>query len=194
MLSTETQYSGTLSCAILTLCKTFRLPPPRSPDLILSSRSFAFGNKTQPPYIQLLSQTQRGRAARDFARVRSNLLDDSPPELSPRDVINLFDFPTPEESGRKTSGKASVDLADDASSSSGTDSQVAKYGPMIVGLLGANLVVLIVLVCLALLNCVRTGRSEGPSRALGVKYAPVKLKETESSRFSADGRDRLYSQ
>ncbi|KAJ7288684.1 aspartic peptidase domain-containing protein [Mycena rebaudengoi] len=155
---------------------------------------FAFGNKTQPPYIQLLSQTQRGRAARDFARVRSNLLDDSPPELSPRDVINLFDFPTPEESGRKTSGKASVDLADDASSSSGTNSQVAKYGPIIVGLLGANLVVLIVLVCLALLNCVRTGRSEGPSRALGVKYAPVKFKETESSRFSADGGDRLYSQ
>ncbi|KAJ6567113.1 aspartic peptidase domain-containing protein [Mycena capillaripes] len=168
---------------------------------------FSFGNDTTTPHVQLLADTVTDQAAADFATVRAELLEDSPPELAPQDIINLFDGPSSSASATPTafstpasasaatptanpapactipagsdavanSGKASVNLADNASSS--TDSTVAKYGPIIVGLLAANLVILLLVAFLGVMSFVRNGRSAGPTRALNPSYQPVKLKE-----------------
>ncbi|KAJ7801053.1 aspartic peptidase domain-containing protein [Mycena olivaceomarginata] len=83
-------------------------------------------------------------------------------------------------------GKPALDLADN--STSGTDSTIAKYGPIIIGLLAANLVLLLIVAFLGVMNYVRNGRSSGPTRALNPSYAPVKLREDEprSSFSTAD--------
>ncbi|KAJ6596677.1 aspartic peptidase domain-containing protein [Mycena sp. CBHHK59/15] len=168
---------------------------------------FAFGNDTATPFVQLLSQTNASEAAADFANVRAQLLAQSAPELSPADIIQLFDGPSAGTASSAPSApactpsaatsdaavgkaKTSVDLAD-SNGSSTTDSQVAKYGPIIIGLLAANLVILLVLAFFAVMNFVRNGRTAGPTRALNPQYAPVKVKD-DMSRVSFS-QDRPYS-
>ncbi|KAJ7255244.1 aspartic peptidase domain-containing protein [Mycena rebaudengoi] len=201
---------------------------------------FAFGNETVSPYVQLLSQNDGGEAD-TFNRLRARLLANSPPELSPKDLIALFDGPSPASSAvssrpssppsstpssepsavsastapsaaeshwqpsatrpadspeatcscapalSNAAGKASVNLADNDTST--TDSQVSKYGPVIVGLLAANLVLLLVLAFLGVMGFVRNGRKTGPTRSAA--YAPVKIKEDLSRQSIAE--DRPYS-
>ncbi|KAJ7473379.1 aspartic peptidase domain-containing protein [Mycena latifolia] len=183
---------------------------------------FSFGNDTTPPFVQLLSQTDPVEASADFAAVRAELLGRSPPELSPQDIINIFDgaavataaptsdpvtmtpvadstpvadpatptaatdssTPTAADSSTEEtnlgisdalgdSAKFSANLADNID----TDSALAKYGPIIIGLLGANLVVLLVLVFLGVMSYVRAGRRTGPTGALNPQYTPVKVRE-----------------
>ncbi|KAJ7237717.1 aspartic peptidase domain-containing protein [Mycena haematopus] len=173
---------------------------------------FSFGNDTTPPHVQLLSDTQTDAAATDFFAVRAELLVNSPTELAPQDIINLFDGSsstsasasasptapatsgsTPADSSTPTdlpactvpassdslanasNGKPALNLASDSSSSSSTTTD--KYGPVIVGLLAANLVLLLLVAFLGVMNYVRGGRTAGPSRALNPSYVPVKLKE-----------------
>ncbi|KAJ7184584.1 aspartic peptidase domain-containing protein [Mycena filopes] len=171
---------------------------------------FSFENGTLGPHVQLLAQTATEAAAADFASVRAELLEDSPPELSPADIIKLFDgasssasavvasttftptaastaiatptgysaVPVPEctpadSDALAASTKASVNLADNASS----DSTVNKYGPIIIGLLAANLIILLVVAFFSVMGFVRNGRTAGPTRALNPAYTPVKLRE-----------------
>ncbi|KAF8209685.1 peptidase S8/S53 domain-containing protein [Mycena galopus ATCC 62051] len=56
-----------------------------------------------------------------------------------------------------------------------SDAAVRKYAPIVIGLLSANLVILLILVVLGVLLYVRRGRAVGGSS----KYAPVKLREEE---------------
>ncbi|KAJ6606065.1 aspartic peptidase domain-containing protein [Mycena vulgaris] len=209
---------------------------------------FSFGNDTSLPFVQLLSQTNATEAAADFSNVRAEILASSPAELSPLDIIRIFDGPsavisvpsipsssaystptsavdsstptsavdsstptsavdsstptsavdsstptsaadssTPTSSGSVPectsafssdavagAGKASVNLAENGTTS---DSTVAKYGPIIIGLLAANLVIMLVVAFLGVMSFVRSGRKSGPTRALNPQYAPVKLKE-----------------
>ncbi|KAJ7643773.1 aspartic peptidase domain-containing protein [Roridomyces roridus] len=189
---------------------------------------FSFGNETTPPHVQLLSDTQTDEAAQDFALVRSEILASSPLELSPQDIINLFDGPSSNSSdvpsstsssigtttptpiqtsatassptetasdppsddnsadlSKVTSGKPAVNLADSDSTTSNSDSAAAKWGPIIVGLLGANLLVLLVLTFLGVMNYIRGGRTTGASRAVNASYVPVKLKDEGVPRRSS---------
>jgi hypothetical protein len=68
-----------------------------------------------------------------------------------------------------------ANLAD--SSSPSTGSTVDKYGPIIVGLLAANLLILLFVAFFGIMNFVRRGRTKLPTRALNPLYQPVKLKE-----------------
>ncbi|KAJ7915462.1 aspartic peptidase domain-containing protein, partial [Mycena leptocephala] len=77
------------------------------------------------------------------------------------------------------SGKVSVDLADNGSSST-TGSQIDKYAPIIIGLLSANLLILFVLAFLGVMGFVRRGRKIGQTRAVNPQYTPVRLKEDMS--------------
>ncbi|KAJ6500805.1 aspartic peptidase domain-containing protein [Mycena sanguinolenta] len=189
---------------------------------------FSFGNDSTPPHVQLLADTQTDAAAADFFTVRAELLESSPPELSPKDIISLFDgsssgsssvsatatatattttpvstpasattttpVSTPASATQATtaadadvpactvpassdalanSGKPALNLAETNASGNG----VYNYGPIIVGLLAANLVLLLVVAFFSVMTYVRNGRKSGPSRALNPSYVPVKLKE-----------------
>ncbi|KAJ7110253.1 aspartic peptidase domain-containing protein [Mycena crocata] len=147
---------------------------------------FNFGEQTTTPHIQLLSQTDEGAAA-DFARVRAKSLLQSPPELAPADIIRLFDS-TPESSiasGNKLSSNLADTDTDGASRS--TDSQITKYAPIVIGLLGANLLILVILALLGVVSLVRNGRHTG---APSSRYVPVRLTEDtqrSENKLYADG-------
>ncbi|KAK7035991.1 Six-hairpin glycosidase [Favolaschia claudopus] len=184
---------------------------------------FSFGDDKTLPNVQLLANTETIEAASDFFVVRGELLENSPPELAPEDIIKLFDGPSSVSSSSSSSStstssgstdsstnsnsgsqansdsstpssggslpectvpagsdalsngpnsKSSVNLADNGSSSSSTSD---KYGPVIVGLLAANLVLLLLVASLSVVNFVRGGRTTGSTR--NPSYVPVKLKE-----------------
>ncbi|KAF7354056.1 Six-hairpin glycosidase [Mycena venus] len=135
---------------------------------------FSFGNDTVAPHVQLLSQTDKG-AAKDFAHVRAKRLSTSPPELAPTDIIALFDGPSSQAVG--AAGKVSSAAVMDAEtgSTSSPDSQIAKYAPIVIGLLGANLLLLVVVALIGIVGYVRNGRQAGPVR----QYAPVKVREKD---------------
>ncbi|KAJ7161151.1 aspartic peptidase domain-containing protein [Mycena filopes] len=185
---------------------------------------FGYGNDTVGPHAQLLSQTNRTEAGADFSAVRSHLLAGGPPELSPSDVVQLFDGPstsstvsssstsnaspststappstspsptttsttssssssststsliqtttsttsssstaTPGVSGG-SSNLAELDAAAATNPDSSTDtSSLGKYGPVVIGLLGGNLALLLLLL--------------GKKNDGGGRYTAVKLRE-----------------
>ncbi|KAJ7201270.1 aspartic peptidase domain-containing protein [Mycena pura] len=136
---------------------------------------FSFGNDTVGPHVQLLSQTGKG-AVKDFARVRAKMLSNAPPELAPADTIALFDGPSTSSAvGEVPSANLAAAADVEIGSSSSTDSQVAKYAPIVIGLLGANLFLLVVVALIGIVGYVRNGRQIGPNR----QYAPVKVREED---------------
>ncbi|KAJ6531435.1 aspartic peptidase domain-containing protein [Mycena vulgaris] len=154
---------------------------------------FGFGNETTGPYAQMLSQTNFTVAAADFSAIRSQLLTNGPPELFPADLVQRLDGPSSTSIASSSTSTASspascaptgdlggqsirqLDLAANAPSTASTsDSKLSKYGPIVIG---ANLALLLLLMCLAVSRLVITGRRSGPQGARDAKYTPVKLRE-----------------
>ncbi|KAJ6514605.1 aspartic peptidase domain-containing protein [Mycena vulgaris] len=155
---------------------------------------------TSTPCIRVATRRRRlsySSSARRAA-VRMQLLADSPPELATADFIRLFDGPPAEADDSGPSGSPFGDnssgcltslsrVAIAFADSTASDAMTAKYGPIILGLLGANLLFLVVLVILGVMSYVRGSRKTGPVKA---RYVPVKLRDEDSFRTlgMAEGR------
>ncbi|KAJ6491404.1 aspartic peptidase domain-containing protein [Mycena vitilis] len=193
---------------------------------------FGFGNETTGgAYIQLLSLTNE-TSMTDYSNVRSRLLTSAPPELSPADLVQLFDGPSSSAPGKSTTASSTTPSSTSSTASSSTssqststtssassspsshsatassstssastpssggvvggdlaaaaslptttssDSKVAKYGPIVIGLLGANLALLLFLLFLGVSALVKHGRTMGsPRRTREAKYTPVTLED-----------------
>ncbi|KAJ7881742.1 aspartic peptidase domain-containing protein [Mycena olivaceomarginata] len=85
-------------------------------------------------------------------------------------------------SAKVLAGNLVADSAVDATTTS-------KYGPIIIGLLAANLLIVLVLAFLGVMSFVRGRRSVGPTR---VHYVPTKTKD-DSLLYPAFAEDRPYS-
>ncbi|KAF7369866.1 Six-hairpin glycosidase [Mycena sanguinolenta] len=155
---------------------------------------FSFGDNNTAPFVQLLPLTNEWDAAQDFARVRQQQLSGNVKEIAPADLIRIFDGQSnssPSSTGNPSSSTsvAAGHLVEAAAVTSGTDTPVAsKYMPVIIGLLAANLFVVLVLAVLGVMLFVRRSRTVGSSSA---RYAPVKVKD--DSFFAASYEDRPYS-
>lgn len=92
------------------------------------------------------------------------------------------------------SAKVSLNLADveNATSSGGGFVDRDTYAPVIIGLLGANVILLLLVAFFSVMNFVRSGRTAGPTRAPDAAYAPVKLRE-EAPRASFSTGHTVYS-
>ncbi|KAJ7882001.1 aspartic peptidase domain-containing protein [Mycena olivaceomarginata] len=87
------------------------------------------------------------------------------------------------------SGSAKV-LAGNLVADSAVDATtISKYGPIIIGLLAANLLIVLVLAFLGVMSFVRGRRSVGPTR---VHYVPTKTKD-DSLLYPSFAEDRPYS-
>jgi saccharopepsin len=154
-----------------------------SPFIVLkltASISYDFGNpfasddKGPTPYMQLLAETDPQTAASEAVAARQSTLSHLPPELSSGEISQLV---VPNSSSGIS---ASTDISE---TDSQTDSQsaVEKYAPLVIGLLGANLLIGLILVVLGVLGCIRRGtRGTTKSPAARTSYAPVGTKEEDS--------------
>ncbi|KAJ7700723.1 aspartic peptidase domain-containing protein [Mycena rosella] len=82
---------------------------------------FSFGNDTTLPYVQLLSQTDAGAAA-DFYQVRAEILASSPNELSPEEIIDIFDGSSSNTSITISSSSTPTSATGSSTSTVSTDS------------------------------------------------------------------------
>ncbi|KAJ7279162.1 hypothetical protein C8J57DRAFT_1221929 [Mycena rebaudengoi] len=127
------------------------------PELEPSAEPFNFGSATEKSItpnasLQLLSQTNPKQAAQDVVK------------------YNRLCWPR----------SCSVGGTTDASSgTTGSDDQAKKWEPIVVGLLGANLLVSFVLVAIGLMTCVKKGAA-GRTRG-APSYVPVKFKDEDST-------------
>ncbi|KAJ6540003.1 hypothetical protein DFH09DRAFT_1396617 [Mycena vulgaris] len=130
---------------------------------------FSFGDNTMSPFVQFLPLTNEWESSQDFIRVHQQTIAKNPPELAPADLIRVFNGPSASTTGRFTAGTLAA-----ASTNSST---VAKYAPIIIGLLGANLVILLVPVCLGVMAFVQRGRQTGLARTPVARYIPARVKD-----------------
>ncbi|KAJ7442367.1 aspartic peptidase domain-containing protein, partial [Mycena galericulata] len=133
--------------------------------------------------MQLLSQTNATTAIADVINVRMAQLASGPAEGIPPSFAPLTYMDSPPG--------GSIAAADLGSSSTGTnsDSQASKYAPIIIGLLGATLLVTLILAVIGVAMCVKRG---GKITTKSPRYAPVKIVE-EEPRKSESYEDKRYS-
>ncbi|KAI0673814.1 aspartic peptidase domain-containing protein [Trametes maxima] len=135
------------------------------------------------PYVQMLPVTERETAWAEWLSVRAQTLMASPPALPPAVLQAL---PDPSDSDNSTSSDPDSDSNSESESVSGalstsdsdkddSSSFAKKYGPLAVGLLGANLALGVLALGVVLAMCVRGVR--GSSSGSGPRYAPVRAKE-----------------
>ncbi|KAJ7442006.1 aspartic peptidase domain-containing protein [Mycena latifolia] len=103
----------------------------------------------------LLSQTDPASAQADVINVRMGQLANGPPEGVPVSFQPLTVVETP-----PNGAIASSLLAADASSNPDSDSLLSKYAPIVIGLLGANLLIVLVLAVIGLVSVRQAGRKE----------------------------------
>lgn len=143
-------------------------------------------------YIQLLSTTNRDEAWADFTKTRRDVLGGLPPALSPTVVAGAYitrNATNPTSSGSAVSG--AIGDVSNVEIGSGVDSSFAavlvaavlnKWGPVIIGLLAANVLMVTILCIVAIVACTRGVIKGGvKSRSIGASYAPVRVKEAEPS-------------
>ncbi|KAJ6494263.1 aspartic peptidase domain-containing protein [Mycena sanguinolenta] len=150
---------------------------------------FSFGDNSTAPFVQLLPLTNEWDAAQDFARVRQQQLAGNAKEIAPADLIRIFDGPS--NSSPSSAGNIVAENVVAAAVTSGTDIPIAsKYVPVIIGLLAANLFVVLILAFLGMMLYVRQSRTVGSSSA---RYAPVKVKDDSFFPSPYEDTSRPYS-
>ncbi|KAJ7728100.1 aspartic peptidase domain-containing protein [Mycena metata] len=133
---------------------------------------------TRGSAIQLLSQTNATTAIADVTNVRMATLAASPPEGIP-DSFQPLSFIQPPAVN-------AVALANGSSDES-EEGQLQKWAPIVIGLLGANLVILLVLVAIGAVMCVKRGGKSGAR----VNYTPVQFSESVPTAESCE--EKRYS-
>ncbi|GJE94323.1 acid protease [Phanerochaete sordida] len=166
-------------------------------------------------FVQLLSLTDPDEAWLDFQLTRSFLLTQpaSAPVIDPVFLPTLFPadfgavqnytntgaitpFPSAVSSAPSSSPTAAGiagTLEDAAAPSAGAESDggvvslLDKYGPVVIGLLGANLAVMVLLCVVALAACTRGAmRSGARMRNISPSYAPVSFREKPAAGFDPE--------
>ncbi|KAF8057031.1 aspartic peptidase domain-containing protein [Lyophyllum atratum] len=132
------------------------------------------------PYMQFLTQVDSAKAAKEHVALRTKAIAENGPELPPKEILALLDDGASTTSGApKPTGsvKAGVNLAPN----DGSNPDIARYAPAVIGLLAANLLVGMVLLILGVVGCVRRGTPrEGRAREMKAPhYVPVKFRDED---------------
>ncbi|KAJ7442005.1 aspartic peptidase domain-containing protein [Mycena latifolia] len=138
--------------------------------------------------IQLLSQTDPIAAAADVLNVRMPRISPSPTASATDDPVSTSTLSnSPANSASGTTLAAA--LENDSTSPTNSDSEVKKWAPIVIGLLGGNLLVMLILAAIGLALCIKRG---GKNSAPKPKYHPVRFGEDEARPL--DGfEDKRYS-
>ncbi|VDC07262.1 unnamed protein product [Peniophora sp. CBMAI 1063] len=148
------------------------------------------GNVVKSPSVKLLSASQGDEEDyADFLTRRRQNLASLPPEATKAQIQKAYP--------QTDSSSSDAAVSDAAVTSSSTDSsyqalldKLDGFAPVIFGLLGGILVVLLGLLGVGIAMCIRRGRVVGAGRS--VEYAPVRFKEAEGS--YKDDENARYNQ
>ncbi|KAJ7185041.1 aspartic peptidase domain-containing protein [Mycena filopes] len=134
------------------------------------------GSPTANASMQLLSQTNINTTIMDVLTVRvdSNLL-------------KLSEGPSNSTGGGPAVAAAALNEASPASGDA-SGSQVNKYAPIVIGLLGGNLLVGLILLVLGVMACLKRNEKKG-----GAKYVPVRVVNEETNALDDFDTDKRYS-
>ena len=183
------------------------------------TNSFDFGDSNGTaagqPYIQLLAQTNVTSATAQVASIRNRTMTGLPQEIEPAKLVELLkaEDPTIRTATSPTTPSNPCNCSStpaplfvtglskrEASSTDEPQSSVDRYGPVIIGLLGVNAVIGVVLLALSVLNWrERRALARRPTRS-GPHYVPVKSNPVgeQGARSSRRNEDQLsttgYSQ
>ncbi|KAJ7727420.1 aspartic peptidase domain-containing protein [Mycena maculata] len=115
------------------------------------------------------------------------------PTLAKADVQNVRMARLYGQQGTSPAGFAATADTTASSTPGSSDALLSKYGPIVVGLLGANLLVVLILAVVGLVLCVRRG-GQSAGRIRTTQYAPVKVQVGEDETRALDGyEDKRYS-
>ncbi|KAJ6539978.1 hypothetical protein DFH09DRAFT_1323254 [Mycena vulgaris] len=137
------------------------------------------------------------KAPQNFFSIRQQLLAKDLDSIDPGSIPGRppSDVPDPSSGSAcsSTTGRVAVgDLAAADAAASTNSSRVAEYAPIIIGLLGANLAILLVLVFLGVMAFVRRNRQTGLARTPGAQYVPAQVKDESLLVLSFD-EEKQYS-
>ena len=145
----------------------------------------------------MLPITDPKSALEDFQSFRPAQLKSKSNIIDPAQLVGILNGEADNSSGtdgNNDNGKKTGENAVEGSLAGANDSQltslVEKYGPIIIGLLAGNLVVMCVLCIIGLVACTRgIIRGGARTRAVNPTYAPVRTKEEMLASDPADYRD-----
>ncbi|KAJ7118392.1 aspartic peptidase domain-containing protein [Mycena epipterygia] len=159
--------------------------------LVSSDSRFNFGSAiAKSPdggsSMQLLSQTDPNTAKADVINVRMAALAAGPPEGVPPSFAPVTTVDPPPVVAAAALGSSDVDSDSDGA-------QIRKYAPIVIGLLSANLLVVLVLAVIGVALCVKRG-GKSSSGVGGPKYVPVLERQHIAGRTSESyEEDKRYS-
>lgn len=150
--------------------------------------SYDFGDGSSgEPYVQLLAQTDPGKASAQVPVIRAETMKDYPPEIDTRDFLALLQSSSDRASSsgpaksavKPSSPKPTGDSEAASDEPSLVAASTAPYGPIIIVLLSANLILTLVVALFAVLNYVRRGRSSTSKYVgnSGPTYVPVRTND-----------------
>ena len=126
--------------------------------------------------MQLLSRTDPQTAITETLTVRNATISKLGPELPPNQFLKLA-YSDPGTSGSPNTNEVKLTTGDDASA-------IEKYGPAVLGLLAANLLIGLVLVVLGVLGYVgRSAKEDRKEMSRAPHYVTVGLKDEDTAYY-----------
>ncbi len=145
------------------------------------------GHLTEKPFIQLLPTTDFKEAWAEFIAIRTKALE-GVVEFAPSEFRILItqensdedepDAPTDEASEISGVLASPENGGQDGPADSAATTAIQKYGPIVIGLLAGNLLILVVICVLGLYFCISKGGRNG--KTASASYHPVKLQKADS--------------
>ncbi|KAL1945700.1 hypothetical protein VTO73DRAFT_1702 [Trametes versicolor] len=150
--------------------------------------SFHYGNYTPPganitgqlPYVQLLSVTDKDTAWGEYYEYYTQKVLQGSPEVDPATWpkfiadINSDDSDSSDDSSSSVAPAGDLEVAgavaDGSGDSPSSNSDSNKYGPIALGLLGANVAIGLAILVVTLTLCIRSAKGKREAR-----YAPLRL-------------------
>ncbi|KAJ6518189.1 aspartic peptidase domain-containing protein [Mycena vitilis] len=163
------------------------------PDLV-ATETTCTGNAS----IQLLFLTDPTKAAADTLSVRKAQLAAGPliPNMAPEATDAIHEQPALSDTQQSSGGSLAAAALDTTISNSNSDSQVKKYAPIVIGLLGGNLLATLFVVVIGVALCVKRG-GKAVSRSRSRKYAKVRFEDdgegSEGRPLESYDTDKRYS-
>jgi len=137
--------------------------------------------------MQLLAETNYSTAAVEAVAARTKTLAGMAPELAPSDFLKIIQGSGGSTSTNATGTGSAIDFSPSGLAVEWSSGDMKKYALIIIGLLGANIVIGLVLLVFGVLGCVKRRARVGARSGSNPQYIPVLDKMGEGGQLAYTG-------